>query len=75
MYYVQIIGKDFNKTLCCKRIYLRTELGILNILTENNEYLTFDLKELSYFDIEIVKPNEIRLKEILKEIKDNNDKS
>ena len=35
----------------CKRVYLRTDLNIMNLLTRNNEYITIDLKYVNYFEI------------------------
>lgn len=38
----------------CKRVYLRTDLSIMNLLTRNNEYITIDLKYVNYFEITTV---------------------
>ena len=38
----------------CKRVYLRTDLNIMNLLTRCNEYITIDLKCINYFEITTV---------------------
>lgn len=49
LYYV--IGENDHITVYCKRVYLRTDLGILNVFTKDNEYQTIDLNYVTYFEI------------------------
>lgn len=61
MYYVYyVIGKNEHQTMYCKRVHLRTDLNILNVLTKENEYKMIDLKYVSYFEITKVEEYEIK---------------
>ena len=52
MFYVYyVIGNDNHNTMYCKRVHLRTDLNILNVLTKDNEYKLIDLKYVTYFEI------------------------
>ena len=56
MYCVYIVmGEKEQQILHCKRVYLRTDLNILNVLTKFNEYKTIDLNYVTYFDISKMK--------------------
>ena len=58
MYKVYYIIGNTHFTEECKRIYLKTELGLLNVLTKDNNYKLIDLNTVSYFEIIKEKEND-----------------
>ena len=51
MYKVYYMIGNTHYTEECKRVYLKTELALLNVLTKDNHYKMIDLNTVRYFGI------------------------